>query len=224
MTTTSERTTDRSGLLDPFAGHQPLHVRYAAGELITHVGSYAAGVYSIRNGLIQEITPARLPTPDDGGVIELLGPGDLLGLEPFLPVAQELHLSSSRALTETRLSFLERSALLAAIERDEDLRTWIIGHLAERLYRTRTDASARSASAVERLRVLLVRLGSAWAPASESAILPEEIDRRVLSGLLGVSTSRISQALRTLGVTEAAGSLRLTVDVSALREETAPRS
>jgi len=217
MTTTRDRTDDRSALPDLFAAYNPLHVRYAAGEQITHVASYAAGVYSIQHGLVQEAACTEPFGLVRRGAIEVLGPGDLLSLEPLLPGDQELQLSFSRALTETRLSFLERSALLVALERDGVLRRRIMEYLADRLHRARTAVDAREARLGERLGSLLVRLAFAWAPGSDPAILPEEIDRRALSGLLGVSTSRVTRALRALGVREVADSPCLVVDVATLR-------
>ncbi len=220
MRTTRDHTEERSVLEDMFAAHRPLHVRYAAGELVTQIGSYAAGVYFVQEGLVQESSPVCPVDKEESAVVEVLGPGELLGLEPLLPWGQELYVSSSRALTETCLSFIERSALATACENDQALDRQIQGYLVGRLYRARDAASLRFAPVTERLRFLLLRLAEACAPAAESVVLPAEIDRRAIAGILGVAASRVTRGLRALNVCE--DSACLVVDVVAIGRDLRP--
>jgi len=189
---------DRALLFEP---HRPLHVRYAQGELITQIGSYAAGIYLVQQGLVQEHLPAE--NPDAGeGLAEILGIGDFVGLEVLVPDGGDLHVTASRALTDVRLSFLERSAFHEAIDREPDLRAHVQAYLAGRVFELRGAVVHSRAPLSSRLRSLVRQLCEKWAGPSSGPVidLPEAIDRRLLAGLLGVSTGRITRALRELPI------------------------
>ncbi len=221
MQTTRGHTEDRPVLDDIFAAHHPLHVRYASGELITQIGSYAAGVYFVQEGLVQEASPVCQLDNWESTVVEVLGSGELLGLEPLLPWEQELYASSSRAITETRLSFIEREELETVCENDQLLDKQIEGYIVGRLYRSRDAASLRFAPVTERLRFLLLCLAEAWLPEVVRVTLPVEIDRRALAGMLGVATSRITRGLRALNIREKASCL--VVDIEEIGRDLKPR-
>jgi len=97
--------------------YAPLHVRYPPGELIYKAGSYAAGTYLVSDGFVSEYNMPQKGRPEKS-LLEILGPGDLIGLEVFLGGRTELHLSCARAITETELFFFERAAFMKLIEEE----------------------------------------------------------------------------------------------------------
>jgi len=206
------RSADRALLFEP---HRPLHVRYAQGELITQIGSYAAGIYVVQQGLVQEQSPAAEPETGEG-TAEILGIGDFVGLEILLPDAPDLHVTASRALTDVRLSFLERSAFHDALDREPELRAHVQSYLARRVFELREAVSRSRSPLPDQLRSLLLHLSERWtgAPSGPAVELPEAIDRRLLADLLGVSTARITRALRALAIESGDGGIR--VDPAAL--------
>ena len=183
---------------DLFTRHGPLSVRYARNELICQQGSYAAGVYMIESGLVSE----SLPLPDDIDTVpySILGPTDLIGLEILLPGDSELHLTSCRAVVDTRLSFLERNALLSALGTDEQLCRFVLGSVTERLFALAGSLRQRNASPDQRLCSLLLDLTATHGEPSESesVSLPHSINRRLLAELSGLSASQFRRAWDTL--------------------------
>ena len=201
-----------------FAPHGALSVRYARNELICQRGSYAAGVYMIESGLVSE----SMPLPDDTDTVPyaILGPTDLIGLEVLLPGDSELHLTSCRAVVDTRLSFLERNALLSALKSDEQLRRFVLESVTGRLYALAGSLRQRNAAPNERLCSLLLDLAVKHGEPSESesVSLPRSIDRRLLAELSGLSASQFRRAWDTLpALGEASGQKGIRLSAQELR-------
>jgi len=193
-------TKQNRSLPDPLSGHGPLHIRYASGELIHQAGSYVAGIAFIASGVVSE-SYGRSPK-DRTSALEALGPGDLIGVEALFPGSSALHAGCARAITDVRLSFLERTAFAGALSDDQGLRTHVFGYLARRVFALKELRRLAQAPLEDRLRRLFVDLAEkCGVPAmSELAELPPEVDRRVLADLLGVSPRRVSRALEALSL------------------------
>jgi len=185
-------------LEEVFARYEPLQVRYEPDELICQVGSYAAGVYLVTSGIVQE-SYADPGTRGNRVSMGLLGPGELIGIELQLPDNERLHRTTCRAVTRVSLSFLERTAFAAAVEQHELLRRFLATHLAERcfglahaLWRSQLEASMRLST----LLFDLIRFGE---PASPGHIaLPPQVDLRLLAGLSHLSHRQVKRVCASL--------------------------
>lgn len=187
------------GLTDLLGAYRPLHVRYAAEELICREGAFAAGLQWITQGLVLETeggsARGQSDTPSD-----LLSQGDLLGIEILLPALEERHRTSCRALTEVSLLFLDRASLERALAEDSRFSALLVGHLATRCFRLRRARARRLLDPVARLAATLLDVTPTCQPVEgeESLALPEAIDARMLGELSGLSPTQMRRALREL--------------------------
>jgi CRP-like cAMP-binding protein len=180
--------------------YNPLHIRYPCGELICQVGSYAAGTYLISTGLaIDRFSPERrnsLPS-----VYEVLGPGDLIGLETFSSGTNDLHLSCTRAVTETELFFFERGVFLHMLKEEKDLQRYCLNYLSHRFHSLKQWVTYLGAPVQERVCHLLLnfvdKLGKPG-ETKETIYLPPEITLAVLSQLLSISKTRAGRVIASL--------------------------
>ena len=189
-----------AALVDLLEPYRPLHVRYAAEELICRKGTFAAGLQWIAQGLVLETD-----RQDENGSLEpppdLLSTGDVLGVELLVAGAEERHRTTCRALTEVSLIFLDRASLDRALERDLQLARVLVGHLAARYVRSRRARASSSLAPASRLAAMLLELSPLCEAArggAESA-LPEAIDLRVLGQLCGLSPTRIRRLSAEVG-------------------------
>jgi CRP-like cAMP-binding protein len=197
MKDTAVRGVDWSRLVST---HAPLHVRYAEGELVHQAGSYAAGTYLIAEGLVSD----RASVGGRGGAVEILGPGDLLGLEGFLDGSNDLHQTSARAVTETDLYFFEREHFLQVLEKEEGLLRYALVSLGRRLVGVKawSASCAHAALAPQLGRLLLSFAGKVGGADGQPVLLPGGISARALAELLNSSKGQVLRASGVLpGVT-----------------------
>lgn len=189
-----------------------MHVRYARGELICREGTFVAGLQLITQGLVLE-TCGETAQRILGRAAELLGDGDIIGLETVLSVPEELSLSSYRALTEVHLLFVDRTALDEALANDPRLAMTLIGTLSARHFRLRNALLRSSLPPAARLRSALLDAASiSRAPTAEEnpVRLPPEIDLRVLGDLARLSPAQVRRGIQELpGVWAQDGQLTL---------------
>ena len=179
--------------------YRPLRISYPAGELVYKTGSYAAGVYLISGGLVSDHCPVengetkKLP-------IEILGPGDLIGLEIFLEDQNGVHLSCAHAVTDTVLRFFQRETFLKMLQAEQEMTRYCLKYLSRRFYYLKQWRSAFFNLPLEtRLARVLLTLVEKCADGQQEAVaLPPEITKAMLSQLLGVSTAKVSKALASL--------------------------
>jgi len=183
-----------------FSMYDPLHIRYARGELMVQSGTYAAGIALIVSGIVQE----SYASDHDGDheATEILGPGDLIGFEVLLDGPHALHQTTARALTSVRLAFLERSTLQRALCEDSAIRNYVLMRLSTRVLSLKASLARAHAPLGSRLLWLLLELGkkSGQEISGDRMTLPPEIDRRVIADLLDVSTRRLSRIWKDLVV------------------------
>ncbi len=187
------------GLAELLGDYHPLHVRYAAEELICREGTFAAGLQWITQGLVLE-TQGGSPRGQPNAAPDLLIPGDLLGIEILLLSSEERHHSSCRALTEVSLLFLDRATAERALAEDPRFSIELVGHLATRYFRLRRARSRRVLDPVARLASTLLTVVPACLPVEgeELLALPKAIDARVLGELSELSPAQMRRALREL--------------------------
>ena len=187
------------GLADLLGAYRPLHVRYAAEELICREGTFAAGLQWISQGLVLETeggsARGQMDAPPD-----LLSPGDLMGIEILLPALEERHRTSCRALTEVSLLFLDRASFERAMVEDSRFSALLVRHLATRCFRLRRARARQLLGPATRLAATLLDVAPACEPVEgeESLALPEAIDARILGELSRLSPAQMRRALREL--------------------------
>ena len=204
------------------ASYSSLHIRYPPGELIYQAETYAAGVSLIEQGLVANHQPIQandLRPP----LLEVLGPGDLIGLDALCEHRGRLHLSTARAVGEVAVCFFEREVFLRMLDDKPSLCRYCLDQLNLRFHSLSKLASlSMTASLEERLCDLLLAITDRFGDAKgeEGVLLPSEISDACLSELLGVSRRRVRQSLARLPEVRQEGE-RLVVSAQSLRQRLA---
>ncbi len=183
----------------------PLAIRYQPGELVYHVGSYAAGAGMLLSGVIVDFPGPASATRSEMAEPDLLGPDDLFGIEVLVSPPVEVHRTSGRALTEVEVAFVERDALHQALSEDPALGDALLAYVAARFLRLREldrlpGPSSRDAAQVKRrlagcLLQLAQMCGTPEDDQQRVIRLPKEVTARALSSILAVSATRIARLL-----------------------------
>jgi len=184
-----------------YANHRPLRVRYAQDELISQGGTFAAGLYLIRRGLVDEsIQDPRIAS--DIAQHNLLSTNDFIGLEVFLNPKEDLYQTSCRALTDTELLFIERTALYNALAQDLRLHRHVLAALAGRHFALQRSSWRQSAPPRERLRSLLLdivaSIGEQDLSGDGSCRLPAVLSQRILAQLANLSPRQLRRTCEML--------------------------
>lgn len=177
--------------------YKPLYVRYPAGELIYKRGSYVAGVYLISDGLVSDHCE---PTKNRGSQevsSEILGPGDLIGLDTFLEQRTDLHFSCAHAVTDVKLCFFRRETFLKMLQEKQEITRYCLNSLSRRFYYLKQWYSDFFNLPLEaRLARLLLSFAEKCVQEEEEVVsLPPEITRTMLSRLLSVTTAKVTETL-----------------------------
>ena len=199
-----------------------LHIRYPPGELIYQAETYAAGIYLIVRGLVSD-HHAMQTGGHRSPVLEILGPGDLIGLDTLLERPANLHLTSARAITEVALRFFERDVFQQILCDQPAVCRRYLDYLNYRFHALKKSTSPPIVASIEgRLCSLLLHLAQRFGELHESGsvLLPSGISTERLPELLGISRRRVRSVLACLPKVRQAGE-RLIVSVEALQRELA---
>ncbi len=180
--------------------YSTLHVRYPQGELIYQAGTYAAGSYLIVDGLVSDQCTSS-GNPLQHPPLEILGPGNLVGLEILLDPPSDLHLSCARAVTETNLFFFKRELFLEILGEEDEVRRHCIQGLAKRFYSLKQQpAYSGRAPIEERMCNLLLKLADECGQRTENGniLLPPEVTPMILARLFGVSNAKAIRIITSL--------------------------
>ncbi len=180
--------------------YSPLHVRYPQGELIYQAGTYAAGSYLIADGLVSDRC-ISLSTPRQRPPLEILGPGNLVGLEILLDPPADLHLSCARAVTETNLFFFKRELFLEILGEEDEVRRHCVQGLAKRFYCLKQQPEYLSHASIEkRMCNLLLKLADECGQRAENGniFLPPKVTPMILARLFGVSKAKALRVITSL--------------------------
>ena len=174
------------------SSYRPLRIHYAAGEMICQAGSYLAGVHLILRGAVSDML---LHVQGGRGYPDILGPGDLVGLEIVLPDSNGLSVSIRRALTAVDLLFVEESQWESALSDHPAFLREVLAYTTAKYMSIREGTREHVEGEYVLCRLLLV-LGEACGTRTESGniSLPPDISLRILGDLLGVSGRRLRQA------------------------------
>jgi len=184
---------------------QPLIIRYRSGELVYHAGSFAAGVAMLRAGIIIDRPDSSVADRPEAMRIELIGPGDLFGVEVLASPPSDVHRTSGRALTDVEVAFVERETLHEAIAIDHSLSEALLAHIAGRFLAARSTppVPGEPTRDVEQIKQRLVAClldlarmsGIPLDDSRQRVCLPKEITNRTLAEILSVSATRITKLL-----------------------------
>ena len=179
-----------------FHSYRPLRIRYAPGEMICQVGSYVAGIHLVVGGVVSDM---MLAMGGEQRNSDILGAGDLIGLEILERNSDGLSISLCRALTAVELLFVERRQLESALDDDPALQQTFLRYVVSRYVFTRKDPRQRASVEVQLCRLLL-RLGEACGlPVDDGGIaLPAEITLRTLGELLCISSRQLRHARQAI--------------------------
>lgn len=182
------------------ASHSSLHIRYPPSELIYQAETYAAGVSLIEQGLVANHQPIQandLRPP----LLEVLGPGDLIGLDALCEHGGRLHLSTARAVGEVTVRFFEREIFLRMLDNEPALCRYCLDQLNLRFHNLGKVASLSIAASLEEtLCYLFLDLADRFGDVQneQSVPLPNEISYACLPQLLGIPKRRVRQLLTRL--------------------------
>ncbi len=171
----------------------PLRIRYAPGEMICQSGSYVAGIHLIVQGIVSD---TMLTMGGEDRNSDILGAGDLIGLEILGINSDGLSISLCRAVTAVDLLFIERSHLESALSEDAALQHALFRYAVSRYIVTRKDPRQRESVEAQLCRLLL-RFGEVCglaASASSGITLPAEITLRSLGEILCISSRQLRHA------------------------------
>lgn len=180
--------------------YSPLHVRYPQGELIYQAGTYAAGSYLIADGLVSDQCTS-LSTPRQRPPLEILGPGNLIGLEILLDPPSDLHLSCARAVTETNLFFFKRELFLEILGEEDEIRRHCVQGLARRFYRLKQQSEYSGCASIEkRMCNMLLKLADECGQRTENGniLLPAKVTPIIFARLFGVSNAKALRVITSL--------------------------
>jgi len=192
----------------------PLHILYAPGEMICQSGSYVAGFHLVASGVVCDLFTCIDRTP---GACELLGPGDLLGIDLFADPRNARSPSICKAITAVSLIFYERRAFEQAILDDPSLSAFVLHHIAGR-HSTARRSAFPGIPDTRLLARVLKRLGECCGSRDQdgSIELPPEISLRTLAEICGWNRRRLRDALREFSNLEDTGNgIRFLPEVTA---------
>jgi CRP-like cAMP-binding protein len=205
--------------------YSPLTIRYPPAELIYQAETYAAGVYLVVQGLVSN----RLPVQTSGQklpVLEVLGPGDLIGLDALLNHHGTLHLASAHSITEIVVHFFERDVFLKMLIDEPSICLHCLDHLNHRFHiLMRLSSLSLSAPLEKRLCGLLLILAERFGKPQDdgSTQLPIGITCDHLPELLAASRRQVRKVLSCLPEIRQARE-HLIVSVEALQRRLAEAS
>jgi len=177
-------------------GRLSFPVQYSEGELIVQEGSYAAGVYIIRTGLLSVGKYAS--KGKDKRVLRFLGPGEMFGAEAVFLEREPINVRYAEALTDSTLLFFERVNILAFSKAHSalyiDLCRWLSREVIMLEFKLTRDA----VESIDRnLAFLLIALANKYGNGKRDGIVLDlPISRQTMAQMLGVSIETLMRALK----------------------------
>ena len=181
--------------IDPHA-EQPHSIRrFAKRQVVLREGEVPEGIYCIRSGLLKR----SVGDPQGNRkILEILGPGDLLGVESISDNGSRA--AEAATLEASELCFFHRRDLLELAKRAPGFALALAAYAAERMARAEremADLSLKSARA--RLAGAILGLGRKYGKRTPQGILLDlPISRGELADLVGIALATASRLFREL--------------------------
>jgi CRP-like cAMP-binding protein len=168
-----------------------LLVSYGSGELIFPEGGFAIGVYLVERGLVGLFPSATSQKPG----LYLARPGEFLGLEAWLSAERPRYQAAARALTKTQLLFFPPAVWEKALE-DKEFRKLVFASLGDMWRRFLTEKFSKA----DTQNAVLWAFQEFGEETSQGFSLP--LSPGLLAQALGISRTKLKQALASLGVAQ----------------------
>jgi len=173
-----------------------LQIRYEQDELIAQEGSYASGIYIVRNGLVS--IGKYSSRGWDRRRLRFLAVGEMFGLEAIFLERDPINVQFAKAIVESTLVFFERSNILAFSRENpwifRDLCRWLareVIFLEFKLTREAVESNDRN------LALLLLALGNKYGIRDGEVVRVDlPISRQTMAEMLGVSVETLLRGLR----------------------------
>jgi len=183
---------------------------FAAGQMIFSMGSPGNSMMAVLGGSI------RISIPSASGkeiVLAILQPGEIFGEIALLDGKERT--ADAKAMTDCQLAVLERSDVLALLERHPTAWLRVVEVLCERLRRTDQHISELALLQLPvRLAKTLLRLAEATPGASPRGV-EIQLSQRELGNFVGASRESVNKCL---GDWQRAGILRIEENVIVLTD------
>lgn len=165
------------------------------GSFLFYQGEPVDSVYLIKAGKL------KLVQLTEGGreiIIDILGPGDVLG-ETVL-FQNENNLYSAQAMETTHVCSFNRAQFEILIRNNPALAVKIISHLGQKLYEfVRLAGEVTGTSARDKLLRILHRLADEHGRQVDSGVLIEvELTQQELANMVGISRVKVAQIISEL--------------------------
>ena len=168
--------------------------RVTVGTVLFRRGDPCDGFYVI---VVGRVKLALLGPAGAEKVVEILGPGQSFG-EPVMFIGRP-HVLYAEALADSLLLFIQKTAILGAIERNPEFAQRMLSELSLRLYRLVADIEAYTLkSATERVTgYLLASLPDDTSPGRPADVLLAA-SKSVLASRLNITREHFSRILHEL--------------------------
>jgi len=198
-----------------------LEIQYDEDELIAQEGSYAAGIYIVRSGLVSIGKYASKGW--EKRCLRFLAVGEMFGLEAVFLGREPINVQYAKALVESTVVFVERSNILAFSKDHPRLFTDLCRWLAREVIMLEFKLTREAVESMDRnLALLLIALANKYGEREEGAIrLDLPIPRQTMAEMLGVSVETLMRGLkrfRELQLIETSHSLIRIMDMASLTD------
>jgi CRP-like cAMP-binding protein len=198
-----------------------LEVHYDADELIAQEGSYAAGVYVVRGGLLSIGKYASKGW--DKRYLRFLAVGEMFGLEAVFLGREPVNVQFAKAVVQSSLVFFERSNIVAFSKDHPQLFTDLCRWLAREVIMLEFKLTREAIESMDRnLALLLMALTENYGEEEHGrTALCLPISRQTMAEMLGVSVETLMRGLkrfRELGLLTADYGKICVQDMSSLKE------
>ena len=193
--------------------------RFAKRQVVLREGEELEGLYCIRSGLLKR----SVGNPQGNRkILEILGPGDLLGIESLSSNGSRA--AETVALEPSELCFFRKRDLVDLIRGEPGCALAFAAHAAERMLRAeRALADLALKNARQRLAGALLALGERYGRKTPRGLLLDlPITRGELADLAGIAlatASRLLHELKDAGLVRTRGRKVLIVRLDRLQEE-----
>jgi CRP-like cAMP-binding protein len=169
--------------------------RYGRRQVVLREGEVLQGLYCIRSGLVKRSVGNA---QGNRKILEILGPGDLLGIEVISENGARV--AEAVTLEPSELCFFHRRELLELINSEPTLALALAAHAADRMLRAeRALADLALKNARERLAGALLALGHRYGKKTPRGIVLDlSITRGELADLAGIALGTASRLFHEL--------------------------
>ncbi len=173
-------------------------ITYGPGDLIFQEGGPSAGFYIVIKGLVQY--GKRSGKRGRRRILKLLGPGDCFGEEMLFQSEICACPGYARAITETEVAFIERSAFMEFLRRYPSVTQRLCEYLIRqvRVFECKLVELAYEPVEQNLLRLLLILMERFGKPTQAGISLDVALSRQELAELLGVHLDTVIHELSKL--------------------------